>query len=184
MIARKPLSDSGIGIRPLAAADAPACFAAVRESLETVGRWMPWCHPGYTLRDSEAWTAACETQWAEGTAYEFGIFGPESNEVWGGVGINQLNRTYRFANLGFWVRASRVRQGVAIAAARLAAKFAFRELALMRVELVVLVDNFASRRVAEKLGATFEGVARNRLVHDGVPFAEAMYSLIPGDIPD
>jgi ribosomal-protein-serine acetyltransferase len=184
MITRVPLWDSGIVIRPLAAADAPACFTAVRESLDTVGRWMPWCHPGYTLRDSEAWAAACETQWAEGAAYEFGIFGPDSVEVWGGVGINQINRTYSFGNLGFWVRATRVRQGVAIGAARLAAKFAFRELGLTRVELVMLVDNFASRRVAEKLGATFECVARNRLVHEGVPFAAAVYSLVPGDIPD
>ena len=116
-------------------------------------------------------------------AFEFGIFGPDSTDVWGGVGINQINRTYNFGNLGFWVRASRVRQGVAIAAARLAARFAFRELALTRVELVALVDNIASRRVAEKLGATFECVARNRLVHNGVPFAAAVYSLIPGDIP-
>jgi RimJ/RimL family protein N-acetyltransferase len=76
-----------------------------------------------------------------------------------------------------------VRKGVAIAAARLAARFAFRELSLTRVELVALVDNIASRRVAEKLGATLEGVARNRLVHNGVPFAAAMYSLVPGDIP-
>ena len=103
--------------------------------------------------------------------------------VWGGVGINQINRAYNFGNLGFWVRASRVRNGVAISAARLAARFAFRELALTRVELVALVDNLASRRVAEKLGATFECAARNRLVHNGVPFAAAMYSLVPGDIP-
>jgi RimJ/RimL family protein N-acetyltransferase len=183
MIARTALADSGIVIRPLAPEDAASCHAAVRESLETVGRWMPWCHPGYSIRDSKEWIAACQTHWAERLAFEFGVFGPDSAEVWGGVGINQINRTYNFGNLGFWVRSSRVRKGVAIAAARLAARFAFRELSLTRVELVALVDNIASRRVAEKLGATLEGVARNRLVHNGVPFAAAMYSLVPGDIP-
>jgi ribosomal-protein-serine acetyltransferase len=183
MIARTTLSDNGIVIRPWASADAASHHGAVRESLETVGRWMPWCHPGYSLRDSSEWVAACETQWADRFAFEFGIFGADSAEVWGGVGINQINRTYNFGNLGFWVRASRVRHGVAISAARLAARFAFRELSLTRVELVVLVDNIASRRVAEKLGATFECVARNRLVHDGIPFAASMYSLVPGDIP-
>ena len=183
MIARTALSDNRIVIRPLAPADAGACLAAVRESLETVGRWMPWCQPGYSLRDSKQWIATCEAQWAQGVAFEFGIFGPDSTDVWGGVGINQINPTYNFGNLGFWVRASRVRKGVAISAARLAAQFAFRELALTRVELVALVDNIASRRVAEKLGATFECVARNRLVHNGILFAAAMYSLVPGDIP-
>ena len=183
MITRTVLSDAGIVIRPLTREDAVSCHAAVRESLETVGRWMPWCHPGYSLRDSREWIAACEEQWAEGLAFEFGIFGPDSREVWGGVGVNQINRTYNFGNLGFWVRASRVRNGVAISAARLAARFAFRELSLTRVELVSLVDNTASRRVAEKLGATFECVARNRLVHNGVPFAAAVHSLVPGDLP-
>jgi ribosomal-protein-serine acetyltransferase len=184
MITRTALSDNGIVIRPWAPEDAASHHAAVRESLETVGRWMPWCHPGYSIRDSRQWIADCQTHWAERLAFEFGIFGADSAEVWGGVGINQINRTYNFGNLGFWVRASRVRHGVAISAARLAARFAFRETALTRVELVVLVDNLASRRVAEKLGATFEYVARNRLVHNGVPFAAAMYSLVPGDIPD
>jgi ribosomal-protein-serine acetyltransferase len=183
MITRAALSDSGIVIRPLVPEDAAACHAAVRESLETVGRWMPWCHPGYSIRDSREWIAACQTQWAERLAFEFGIFDPESTQVWGGVGINQINRMYNFGNLGFWVRASRVRHGVAVAAARLAAGFAFREVGLTRVEIVALVDNIGSRRVAEKLGATFECVARNRLVHNGVAFDAAVLSLIPGDIP-
>ena len=183
MIARTTLADSRTVIRPLRPEDAAACHAAVRESLETVGRWMPWCHSAYSLRDSQQWIATCQDQWVEGQAYEFGIFDPEGAEVWGCVGINQLNRTHSFGNLGFWVRASRVRNGVAIAAARLAAGFAFRELGLTRIEIVALVDNVASRRVAEKLGATFECEARNRLVHNGVPFAAAVYSLVPGDLP-
>jgi ribosomal-protein-serine acetyltransferase len=183
MIARAAHADSGVVIRPLGPDDAQACYAAVRESLDTVGRWMPWCHPGYAIRDSEAWTAECPQHWADGLAYEFAILDPDCREVWGGVGINQINRVNTFGNLGYWVRSSRVRRGVAIAAARLAARFAFRELALTRVELIVLVDNIASRRVAEKLGATFECVARNRLVHNGVPFAAAVYSLTPDDLP-
>ena len=184
MISRAPLSDSGIVVRPLVPEDAAGYHAAVRESLEAVGRWMPWCHPGYSIRDSNEWIARCQKEWEEGTAFEFGIFDPESAEVWGGVGVNQINRTYSFGNLGFWVRTSRVRKGIAITAARLVAKFAFRELALTRIELVVLVDNIASRRVVEKLGAKFEGIARNRLVHNGVPFAAAIYSLVPDDLSD
>ena len=183
MITPTTLADSRTVIRPLVPGDAAACHAAVRESLDTVGRWMPWCHPAYSIRDSQQWIATCQAQWADGQAFEFGIFDPDGTEVWGGVGINQINRMYSFANLGFWVRASRVRNGVAIAAARLAAGFAFRELGLTRIEIVALVDNVASRRVAEKLGATFECVARNRLVHNGVPFAAAVYSLVPGDLP-
>ena len=83
----------------------------MRGSLATVGRWMPWCHPEYSIRDSREWVAACQTQWVDGQAFEFGIFDPDSTEVWGGVGINQINRSYNSGNLGFWVRVAACHAG-------------------------------------------------------------------------
>jgi len=61
------------------------------------------------------------------------------------------------------------------------AYFGFRNLDLNRLEILIAVDNRASQRVAEKVGAVREGVLRNRLVvrdkvHDAV-----MFSLIPSD---
>jgi len=69
-------------------------------------------------------------------------------------------------------------------AARLADRFAFRELKLTRHEIVARVDNVASRRVAEKVGSTFEYVARNRLLHKGRPYYASVYSLLPGEVAD
>jgi ribosomal-protein-serine acetyltransferase len=48
--------------------------------------------------------------------------------------------------------------GIATVAVRLIARFGFEDLDLQRLELLIAVDNAASRRVAEKVGATFEGV--------------------------
>jgi len=55
----------------------------------------------------------------------------------GGCGLTNPNRRHQFANLYYWVRNSAARQGVAPAAVRLAARFAFAELRLQRVEIVV-----------------------------------------------
>ncbi|TAN54527.1 MAG: N-acetyltransferase, partial [Betaproteobacteria bacterium] len=49
-----------------------------------------------------------------------------------------------------------------------------------RLEIVAPVDNQPSRGVAEKAGAVFECIARNRVVLHGRPLAAAVYSLIPG----
>jgi RimJ/RimL family protein N-acetyltransferase len=84
--------------------------------------------------------------------------------------------------MGYWVRASRERRGIGSAAARLASRFAFTELGLARIEIVALPDNVASRRVAEKIGARLECVARNRLQFRGEPRDAAVYSLVPGDL--
>ncbi len=143
---------------------------------------MSWCHPDFSVRDAEEWIAHCERSWEAGSDREFGILDATSSEVLGCVGINQFNRVHNFANVGYWVRTSRVGRGVASAAVLSIAGFAFGELKLSRIEIVAQVDNVASRRVAEKVGCRFEGIARNRVVYRGQPRDAALYSLVPGDI--
>jgi RimJ/RimL family protein N-acetyltransferase len=107
------------------------------------------------------------------------VFALDGRELYGGVSINQINRDYNFANLGYWIRQSRQRQGLGARAADLMACYGFHRLGLTRLEVVAAEHNVASRAVAEKIGAQFECIARNRLVLHGVPCAAAMYSLVP-----
>lgn len=79
-------------------------------------------------------------------------------------------------NLGYWVRSDCCRQGVATQAAQLLWQFGIETVGLNRLEIVVAVGNVASRRVAEKVGAVYEGVQRSRLmvgdvIHDAHMFA-------------
>ena len=75
----------------------------------------------------------------------------------GSCGLCPVEREHATAGLGFWVRTSDTGRGVATAAARLVADAGFEHLGLNRIELLIAVDNAASRRVAEKLGAAYEG---------------------------
>ena len=52
---------------------------------------------------------------------------------------------------------------------------------MTRLELVIAETNQPSRRVAEKLGARLESLARHRLIDAGTPITAAIYSLIPSD---
>ena len=98
------------------------------------------------------------------------------------VNLNShIHPVYFYCNLGYWVRASQRGRGTAGHAARLAARFAFEELLLARVEVVVAMENAPSLKVAEKIGAHREGILRNRIIvgkdiHDAV-----MFSFIPQD---
>lgn len=109
---RPVLTDAGILVRPFAPDDVALLHAAVRESIDTVGRWMSWCHPDYSVREAEEWIARCGRNWEAEADREFGIFA-KLHEVLGCAGINQINCVNNFANLGYWVRASRVGRGVA-----------------------------------------------------------------------
>ena len=178
LIAPVELSTERVLLRPYRIEDAGTVFAAATESVETVGRWMPWCHAGYTEAESIAWIEKTQSMWQSGEAYEFAVFDPTSNYV-GGAGINQLNRLHNLGNLGYWVRQSRQGRGLATAAVRMLAMFGFDALRLTRIEIVTASENGASRRVAEKAGAQFECLARNRLVINGVALAAAVHSLVP-----
>lgn len=171
------LTGSGLRLRPYRDGDAPALFAAVRESTETVGRWLPWCTPEYGERDAEDWIGICAAGWRSGDHYSFAVF--DDAGFAGSCGLNQRNRLHNYMNMGYWVRASRQRRGVASRATALVARFGLAQLGFARIEIVIEPDNVASRRVAEHIGAQFEGIARNRIVTRRGPADAAMYSLVP-----
>ena len=172
------LSSHHVAMRPYRDEDARLLFVAASESVDTVGRWMPWCHAEYAEHDSVVWIKRCQASWHSGEEYNFGLFDPAGKYV-GGAGLNHFNRDHNFANLGYWVRQARQREGFAGAAVQCLARFGFEALRLTRIEIVAAADNIASRRVAEKSGAEFECLARNRLVIGNVPMTAAVYSLIP-----
>ena len=92
-----------------------------------------------------------------------------------------IHPVYHFCNLGYWVRTSRQGQGIAGRAAQLAARFAFEKAKLIRTEIVIAVGNERSKRVAEKIGAHYEGISLNRMVI-GTTICDAyMFSLVPSD---
>lgn len=171
-----------ISLRPYAPADAEALHAGATESIADVHPWLPWCHPGYALEEARAWIDAQVAAFAEEKEYEFAILGSGGHYA-GGCGVNQVVRAERRANLGYWVRSSAMGQGVAVAAARLAAAWAFQHTDLERLEIVVAVGNVRSQRVAEKVGAVREGVLRRRLLLHGVFHDAVGYAIVRGDQP-
>jgi RimJ/RimL family protein N-acetyltransferase len=166
-------------LRPLTHEDVPAVATAVRESTDTVGKWMPWATSTYSNTDAEAWIKACHEHRSTGEAHEYGVFVEGTREFVGADGLNQFNTLHNFCNLGYWTRQSAQRRGAAGAAVAALSRFAFAQLKLNRLEIVVLVGNDPSAAVARRAGAALECTARNRLQFHGEPRDAYVYSLIP-----
>ena len=175
------LTDGKIRARPCRPT-AAAIYAAVRESIADLSPWAPWCPLDYSMSHCKPWLESRAIAWAEGKEFDFAVFDEVDRSFLGGCALNDTNQTHNFANLGYWVRTSRTGQGVATAAVRLVAKFGFAEIRFTRLEIVAAVGNIASQRVAEKAGATREGIERNRHVVHGRIHDAVMYSLIPDDL--
>jgi ribosomal-protein-serine acetyltransferase len=166
-----------ITLRPYAVADALDVCQAVHESLNELMPWMPWCHPNYALQDSRTWLEGQVKAFRAGTAFEFAIVSPDGRYL-GGCGVNDIGQVNRRGNIGYWVRTSEARRGVATAAVRLAYQWAMENTNLIRLEILIAVGNRASQRVAEKAGAVREGILRNRLLLRGEAHDAVMFSLI------
>ena len=154
-------------------------YHAARESIHEVYPFLMWCHPGYSLADSRAWLKAVRAEWERGTSYAFAIRDRRTDEFLGGCGLNQVDEN-PVMNLGYWVKTSACGRGVATEAAGALRQFGFEHLGLIRIEIVMSVKNAASRRVAEKTGAHYEGLLANRLLLHGEAHDAWLYALTPG----
>jgi ribosomal-protein-serine acetyltransferase len=180
IISRAPLgrSDFRFEIRPYDFSCVAGLYEAADESRKNVSPWMAWLHKDYSLQDAENWTVHAIYAWNAQTEYEFVIYDREDGRVAGSCGLNRINMKDKICNLGYWVRTSKTRLGAATQAAGLLKEFGFGPLGLNRLEIVIAESNHASRGVAEKAGALYEGIQRNRLcVGEKVHHAH-MYALI------
>ncbi|WP_228124543.1 GNAT family N-acetyltransferase [Glaciimonas soli] len=174
--------DDEFEIRPLDVSEAPALCEAVQSSLNEIGRWETWCTESFSLEDASNFLQFAETDWAAKNSFNFNIIAIKTGLIVGAVAINCINHRNQMANVGYWVRTDHTRRGIAVLAAKTIVRFAFDRLGLTRLEIVMQEGNLGSQRVAEKLGAQFETLARHRLVYRGEPRAAKIFSLIPEDI--
>jgi ribosomal-protein-serine acetyltransferase len=172
----KPLVVGEFIFRPFTSEDATTFALAVRESYSSLAPWMPWAHPSYSETEALAWFQLCFDEREKGAAYEYGIF-TANGELLGGCGLNQFNIAHHFCNLGYWVRQTKQRLGAATAAVTALSDVAFKQLNLARIEIVIAQKNTASLGVAKKSGATYECMARNRLMLHGKPVFAHVFSI-------
>lgn len=152
-----------VTLRPFTLDDLDEAFAAAFQSRHEIGRWLPWCHADYRREEMESYLASRPQAWQSGEEFSFAVTASVTGRFLGGCGINQVCPIHLRANLGYWIRSDAAGRGFATAAVLALAPAALEDLDLERVEIWAAVQNQPSRRVAEKAGAQFEGIARRRI---------------------
>src|ERR1051325_4226534 len=150
--------EGDITLRPWSVEDVDALVLRINDAqIATFLDFVP--HP-YTTRDAHEWFAISAEGWRDGTSAAFGIHVADIEGAVGGVGVRFLGDLDEGgAEVGYWVGADLRGRGIATAATRAAARWAFGAVpSLARLQLRADVDNVASNRVAEKAGFTHEGV--------------------------
>ena len=143
---------NNIEIRRYKDSDISALFSAVIESIEEVSKWLPWCSDNYSIEDSKEWIREIvPIRWESKMWCDFVIVNPISNRVLGGCSLVEIDLQTKEASIGYWVRTSETKKGIATFACHHLLHFGFTELQLEKIKIIASIENEASRKVAEKL---------------------------------
>lgn len=116
---------------------------------------------------AELWFARYEQGRADGTRMNFAV-GEGPDRRFAGIAVAPVIDTEAAtAELGYVVVGWARGRGVGTAALRELTTWAFSDLGMLRLELLIDVDNPGSKRVAENCGYTREGVLRSAYVKPG-----------------
>jgi RimJ/RimL family protein N-acetyltransferase len=164
-----PLADDAVLLRLPLDADAPGIAAACTDP--EIARWVPVPMP-YTIDDAREFLEIVDAGWANGAHATFAIEDRASAALAGMIGLDRGAVPGR-ASVGYWLAPGARGHGLATRAVRLVAAWAFEDPLLERLELMTLVGNDASGRVALRAGFQLEGILRRYL-----PFRERMVDAV------
>ena len=142
---------------PLGSADVPPTFAAMVRGLRAearAGRTVPWV-----------------------ITFNGRLVGQLTI---GGIAHGSL----RSAHAGYWVDQQFAGKGIAPTALAIGIDYCFRTLNLHRVEINIRPENWASRRVVEKLGLRYEGLRERYLHIDGHWRDHLSFAVTSEEVPD
>jgi RimJ/RimL family protein N-acetyltransferase len=132
--------------------------------------------PGF----ARSWLARYEEGRRDGTREVFAMV--EDDSAFLGIALApQIDRETRTAELGYVVAPTARGRGVATEALRQLTAWALTDLDMFRLELLISVDNHASKRVAENCGYVREGVLRAFHVKQDVREDTEIWSRLASD---
>jgi RimJ/RimL family protein N-acetyltransferase len=143
--------------------DAAALKEAVDASIDHLRPWMPWVeNEPQTIEEKVELLRGFRGRFDTDQDYVMAIFSRDESEVWGGTGLHTRRGDDAF-EIGYWIRESRIGQGLATEATAALTKVAFEICGVDRVEIRVDPPNERSRKVPAKLGYIEEATLRRRL---------------------
>jgi len=168
-----------LALRPFRRRDVESLWESVHDSWPELAKWLPWAHAGYGRLEAIRFIRESGTAWVEGRAFDFGIRDrSDPAGHLGNISVWPTSRRERSGEIGYWVRSSATRTGVATEATARVTRVGFEELDMHRITLRIAVGNRGSERVAEKLGYTQEGLLRKEVLVHGEWLDHTLWAML------
>jgi RimJ/RimL family protein N-acetyltransferase len=171
------LTDGTIALRPWTPDDAEQVHRMVQDP--AIPRFMS-IPPNHTLSGVQMWLGSRDEELQADQGVSLAIVSAGDGELLGSIGIELSCADAQIGEIGYWIGAGARGRGVASAAVRLIADWAYDTLGLARLEITTHKDNDASIRVALKCGFEREGLLRAYRLQHGKRVDLVMFSRIRG----
>lgn len=173
----RPLTDEEITLRPWHGRDATALTSLAQDA--AIVRWTG-VPANYDQEQARAWVARTATHRQAGLAVYFAVVDARSDELLGSVDLRIVaSEGAQVGEIGYLLWPHARGRGVMTRAVSLIARWAFGELGIARVQILVHPDNQASLAVPERAGFTREGLLRS---WRGPAEDRVVYSLLPDEL--
>jgi ribosomal-protein-alanine N-acetyltransferase len=170
----EPLDDGDVALREWRADDRDALVEMAND--ESIRRWTRVPSP-YTERDAEEWFALTRTTRAAGHQAAFAVVASDDGRLLGSIDLRRNPADPAIGELGYMVGPAARGRRVATRAVELATRWAFEDLGIERMEILIDPRNEPSLKVAEAAGYAREGVLRGyRPSRNGGRLDLAMYA--------
>ena len=154
-----------------------------KRSEEFLARWEPYRDKDfYSLRLFKARLKWSKENFKKKRVIHVFIFKREGAILIGAITLDNLKRgAAQSGSVGYWIGEQYAGKGYMSEALNALIFLAFNELDLSRIEAATLPENAASRKLLEKSGFKYEGVAQSYLKIAGRWRNHVMYSLLRND---
>lgn len=173
------VAGQGVLLRTPRAADYAAWSELRGQSRDYLQPWEPaWPEDDLGRAAYRRRLAIYERERELGNAWPFFVF-DRADRLVGGITLSNVRRgVAETGTVGYWIGRPHAGNGLATAAVRALARYAFTDLKLHRLEAACVPHNAASRRVLEKSGFRLEGQARAYLKINGVWADHLLFGLL------
>ena len=130
---------------------------------------------------ADVWWGRLEEARSRNSRESFAVVGAVDGRVLGIAGAPRIDREARTVELGYLIAPTARGQGVATQALTMLTAWALEELQALRLELLISVENHASRQVAVRCGYRLEGVLRSLHLKDDLRWDTEIWSRLPND---
>ncbi len=170
-------------LRPPTSPDYKQWVVQRQKSEDYLRKWEPQWFPNHltsgAFKERVSWARRLI---ASKQGYPFFLFRRDDSALMGALTLDNVRRgASETGTIGYWIGAEFSSQGYMTEAVEAVIHFAFTKLDLSRIEAACLPENTASRRVLERSGFKYEGVAQSYLQINGRRRTHVLYANLRPD---